>query len=112
MNLLITGANGFLGKYILEYFTKTYPDYYIATLGRNKTNDFCIDLTTSIPNFNISHFDSIIHVAGLAHFTPRNSIEERLFYDINEEKYKNRKGLRVMYIQFAIEYYLFKIRRH
>jgi nucleoside-diphosphate-sugar epimerase len=79
MNVLITGANGFLGKYIFDYFSST--DNKVYSLSRN-ANDYKIDLKNEIPNFN-ENFELIIHAASLAHLFDNPNNNKNLYYEVN-----------------------------
>ena len=76
MRALITGASGFLGRYLIEGL-----DFPVIKLGRGKSNDVICDLASSIPQ--IPQVDQVIHNAGLAHMLPKNSEQERQFYQTN-----------------------------
>jgi len=85
MNVLLTGASGFLGKYIIEELKER--KYNIDTLGRNITNTITCDLSKSIPQ--LKEYDLVIHAAGKAHIIPSNTEEEEEFYNINLKGSKN-----------------------
>lgn len=76
MNILITGASGFLGKTIYSNFPAA------DTLGRNSDNIIIADLSSDIPSLH-KKYDLVIHCAGLAHKTPIDRFEEELFYRVN-----------------------------
>ena len=76
-NILLTGSNGFLGQYILKYFS----DFNIKILNR-KNSDYNFDLSDTVPYFNET-FDLIIHSAGKAHVIPKNKEEALSFYSTN-----------------------------
>lgn len=78
MNILLTGANGFLGKSILK---ETSEINFVSTLSRN-SSDYTISLENEIPNFK-NQFDIIIHAAGKAHSIPKTEYEKKEFYDVN-----------------------------
>ncbi|MRX67929.1 Nucleoside-diphosphate-sugar epimerase [Flavobacterium resistens] len=78
MNILLTGANGFLGKSISE---GTHADNHIKTLSRT-AGDYKISLEKEIPVFKES-FDLVIHAAGKAHVVPKTELEKKQFYDVN-----------------------------
>lgn len=78
MEILITGANGFLGNTIVNELTS---DHTISSLSRS-SGDYKISLENEIPNF-IKNFDLIIHAAGKAHSVPKTASEKKQFYDIN-----------------------------
>jgi nucleoside-diphosphate-sugar epimerase len=77
---LITGASGFLGGII--YASLKEEGFTISSLGRNKSNHYCTDLSHEVPFLNNS-FDIIIHAAGKAHSVPKTTLEEKEFYDVN-----------------------------
>ena len=58
---LITGANGFLGKYIVN----AVSNLGFRTLGLSGC-DYNLDLSAKVPEFTES-FSKVIHAAGLAH---------------------------------------------
>lgn len=78
MKILLTGANGFLGKHIVEGFK---GNFQIATLSRNEAN-YSISLDKEVPDF-LETFDLVIHAAGKAHSIPRTTEEEDEFYKVN-----------------------------
>jgi nucleoside-diphosphate-sugar epimerase len=79
---ILTGASGFLGKLILEN-----SNIEFLTLGRNKNSDIINDLVINIPK--LENINLIVHCAGLAHFTPKNTFDEKLFYNTNVVGIKN-----------------------
>ena len=78
MEILITGANGFLGRTIVNELS---TDFEISSLSRNAT-DYKVSLENEIPNF-LKKFDLVIHAAGKAHSVPSAAFEKQKFYDIN-----------------------------
>jgi len=78
MEILITGANGFLGRAIVNELSN---DFKISSLSRNAT-DYKVSLDNEIPNF-IKKFDFVIHAAGKVHSVPKTAFEKQQFYDIN-----------------------------
>ena len=76
--ILLTGANGFLGKHILSSF-KEKEDF--LTLGRSASNFKC-DIVKQVPN-NLPKLQYVIHAAGKAHFIPKTQEESRYFFDVN-----------------------------
>lgn len=78
MNVLLTGANGFLGKFISEEVSKKNT---LFTLSRN-SGDYKVFLENDIPIFK-SLFDVVIHAAGKAHSIPKTDSEKRQFHNIN-----------------------------
>lgn len=78
MDILVTGANGFFGRTIVNELSN---DFKISSLSRNAT-DYKVSLENEIPNF-IKKFDLVIHAAGKAHSVPKTAFEKQQFYDIN-----------------------------
>jgi nucleoside-diphosphate-sugar epimerase len=78
MNILLTGASGYLGSYLLQNLIKNNIVY---TLSKSNANIIC-DLSLEIPKF-INNFDLVIHSAGKAHSNPMNETEIAEFFNIN-----------------------------
>jgi nucleoside-diphosphate-sugar epimerase len=78
MKILLTGANGFLGRAIVNELNS---DHTISTLSR-RFGDYKVSLENEIPNFN-EKFDLVIHAAGKAHSVPKTAFEKKQFHDIN-----------------------------
>jgi nucleoside-diphosphate-sugar epimerase len=77
MSILLTGANGFLGRYIIKSFTGR-P---LVTLGLTGC-DINIDLSRNVPEFP-SPVEKVIHAAGLAHVVPKSLASGQRFFDVN-----------------------------
>jgi len=78
MNILLTGASGFLGKSI----SKELKSFNIKTIGRCETNNIRCNLTEGTPIFK-NQFGLVIHAAGKAHSVPKNDIEKQHFFEVN-----------------------------
>ncbi len=78
MKILLTGSNGFLGKYIYNTLSS---EYSVLTLSRSYS-DFNIDLSVEIPSFSYS-FDCVIHSAGLAHINFKSIDQSKHFFQVN-----------------------------
>ncbi|PRZ20999.1 NAD-dependent epimerase/dehydratase family protein [Flavobacterium granuli] len=78
MKVLLTGANGFLGKIIKNTLEK---EYQIIELSR-KSGDYQVSLDKEILEFTES-FDLVIHCAGKAHFVPKKNVEKKQFHEVN-----------------------------
>ncbi|MBF7090638.1 NAD-dependent epimerase/dehydratase family protein [Flavobacterium sp. ALJ2] len=74
--ILLTGANGFLGKIILQNSNEK-----IYTLGRFGDLDISVDLSKNIPI--LPKVDIVIHSAGKAHSIPKTDSEKKGFHDVN-----------------------------
>jgi len=75
---LITGANGFLGKYIVN----AASNRSFRTLGLSGC-DYNVDLSTMVPEFEET-FSKVIHAAGLAHIQPESKKTDQRFFEVNE----------------------------
>ncbi len=81
-DILLTGASGFLGRYLRPYLEKSGTLY---TLGRKEEIHplhISSDLSLKKPALPV-HFNYVIHAAGKAHLVPRNKKEARVFYKVN-----------------------------
>jgi len=88
MNILLTGASGFLGKRIV----KCLPQFDIVTLGRSANSNVKCDLSTEIPLLPAT--DLVVHAAGMAHMVPKSQIDKQKFIDVNVNGTRNLlKGL-------------------
>jgi nucleoside-diphosphate-sugar epimerase len=81
---LVTGATGFLGKYIVDDLSKKA---IISSLSRT-SGDYKLSLEIQIPDFNES-FDIIIHNAGKAHKVPKTFEEDQAFFQVNVQGTQN-----------------------
>lgn len=86
MKVLLTGASGFLGKYILDELK--FLEYSIDTIGRNTNSAIVADISKTLPVLN-ENYNMVIHVAGKAHLVPKTIEEEQEFYNVNLEGTKN-----------------------
>ena len=78
MYILLTGANGFLGR----FFLKNLPtDYNVKTLSKS-AGDYIVKLDQCIPAFNET-YNIVVHLAGHSHSMPNNQIENELFQKVN-----------------------------
>jgi len=81
MNILFTGANGFLGKNVIPNISK---DYKVYSLDLSNA-DFLFNISNQIPDFEDCEFDVVFHAAGKAHSIPKTLDEKKVFFDINEK---------------------------
>jgi nucleoside-diphosphate-sugar epimerase len=79
LNILLTGASGFLGKII---YSKISALATIKTLGRCNA-DYSIDLGNCNNNIIQEKFDLVIHAAGKAHVFSNFVVNESLIYRVN-----------------------------
>ncbi len=85
VQLLITGASGFLGGILAKALNF---EYNITTLGRKQKLDIRCDLAHQVPIIDTIP-DYVIHAAGLAHFYPSSPKDERRFFEANYNGTKN-----------------------
>lgn len=86
MNILFTGANGFLGRNIIPRLCKNYQVY---TLGLNNKSDFQCNIANEIPHLDCHSLELVFHAAGKAHSIPKTEIQIQEFYDVNFNGTKN-----------------------
>jgi nucleoside-diphosphate-sugar epimerase len=79
MNILLTGANGFLGRSISSHLSG--KNNFIYSLSKS-VGDYKISLSEHIPDFK-HNFELIIHAAGKAHKTPTNKFEVQEIQNVN-----------------------------
>jgi nucleoside-diphosphate-sugar epimerase len=81
---LVTGATGFLGKYIVDDLS---GKAFISSLSRT-SGDYKLSLEIQIPDFKES-FDIVIHNAGKAHIVPKTFEEDQAFFQVNVQGTQN-----------------------
>ncbi|MDL5048287.1 NAD-dependent epimerase/dehydratase family protein [Oscillatoria amoena NRMC-F 0135] len=81
-NILLTGAQGFLGKYIQKSLTSA--GYNVDTLGRGTGNTVICDLSKSRPTLTQPYY-AVVHAAGKAHMVPKTEEEKKDFFEVNLE---------------------------
>ena len=79
-NIIITGASGFLGAKIYNYFNS---NNLVCSVGRSLNNNVICDLSTNVPVFSNIFFDTVIHCAGKAHIVPKTQKEVNEFNEVN-----------------------------
>ena len=85
MNLLFTGASGFLGRNICFLLKEKYK---IDTMGLALQDNYKVDIAQEIPTLNMP-YDVVLHAAGKAHSIPKTEVEKQTFFDINLQGTKN-----------------------
>lgn len=88
MKYLLTGGNGFLGKYLA---TSLQSNGELIQLGRSSQADVFGDFSKEIPT--LPETDMVVHAAGTAHFIPKTPEEKVRFHTVNvlgTEKLLNR----------------------
>ena len=79
MNLLFTGASGFLGIHLKPLFQIVFQ---VKTMGLMDVDNYKVNLATTIPNIK-EKFDVVLHAAGKAHMIPKTESEKKAFFDVN-----------------------------
>ncbi|MGA0560268.1 NAD-dependent epimerase/dehydratase family protein [Larkinella sp. VNQ87] len=77
---LLTGHNGFLGKYLDRGLVRA--GYQVMRLGQT-AGDMVCDLGTQQPDLSEESFELVIHAAGKAHSVPRTESEKETFFRVN-----------------------------
>jgi nucleoside-diphosphate-sugar epimerase len=83
MSILVTGSNGFLGHYVCEAFNKKKIVY--DTIGRNSANNVIFDFEKDKNLILSNQYSSVVHIAGKAHFVPKNEADIDSFHNVNAE---------------------------
>ena len=86
--VLVTGANGFLGKYLVDAFSN-HGHRTLGLLGC----DYDVDLSLTVPEFKET-YNKVVHAAGMAHVQPKTKESGCRFFDVNVTGTENLlKGL-------------------
>jgi len=82
-DILITGASGFLGKVINNYF-RSNLNYQTVTIGRNGSVDIIYDIADTNATIDLPEgINIVVHAAGKAHSVPKTEKEIQEFIDVN-----------------------------
>lgn len=79
MKILLTGGNGFLGRFIKEYFQQRH---IVVNLGRSNECEYEFDLAYQVPILS-NDLDVVIHAAGKVHLTSKNRAVAEDFNIVN-----------------------------
>ena len=85
MNLLFTGASGFLGNNIFPLLKRYYN---ISTVGLTPDDTYMFNLVEEGLILN-EQYDIVLHAAGKAHSVPQTDEEKNAFFDVNLQGTKN-----------------------
>lgn len=85
MNLLLTGASGFLGNNVRPILEKTYQ---VVTIGLTSEDNYTVNIAKEVPELK-EYCEIVLHAAGKAHVVPRTEEEKKAFYDVNLQGTKN-----------------------
>jgi GlcNAc-P-P-Und epimerase len=85
--VLITGANGFLGRHIVKAWRDEGAE--VTSLGRSDANDIVCDLSSFSPDLGTRTFDIVIHCAGKAHSIPKKDNEVKDIFRANVDGTRN-----------------------
>jgi nucleoside-diphosphate-sugar epimerase len=97
MNILITGASGFLGGNLVNYLD-SLKIYNLIVLNRRKQNYAENIIQYIVPNFSgkmdfkaiLGNVDVVIHCAGVAHKLENENGKKNIQYDIINHKFTQR----------------------
>jgi nucleoside-diphosphate-sugar epimerase len=81
---LVTGGAGFLGRYVVAALQAHGSS--VMVMDRDVVpgpGALVVDLTAPPIELPASSFDTVYHLAGLAHFYPRSEQERRRFFEVN-----------------------------
>ena len=85
MNLLFTGASGFLGNNVRPLLEEQYE---VTTVGLTEQDDYTVNIAKEVPELK-GHYDIVLHAAGKAHSVPKTEAEKQVFFDVNLQGTKN-----------------------
>jgi len=85
MNILLTGATGFIGQRLLQYLT--ILEHSVHILSRSHVKNFhttlCDFTKDEIPTNSFNSIDVVFHLAGIAHDLRNSNKTEQLYNEIN-----------------------------
>ncbi len=74
-NILITGANSYVGTNVEKWLMREPEKYHVETLDMKNPN---------WKDFDFSKFDVVFHVAGIAHVSSNKSMDD-LYFKVNRD---------------------------
>lgn len=83
MSILVTGSNGFLGNHVCKAFNEKKIVY--DTIGRNSASNVIFDFEKDKNLILKNQYSSVVHIAGKAHFVPKNEADIDSFHNVNVE---------------------------
>jgi len=89
-NILITGGAGFLGRHLIDILKA--ESLSITILDLKPVSEFESQVTNiAEPNLRLNNrdFDTVYHLAGLAHFVPKSAKDSESFFRVNRDGMKN-----------------------
>ena len=85
MKALVTGATGFIGSQLIK--TLENNGYSLRILSRNNSLEYdtviCDLGSEEIPESALDSIDIVFHLAGYSHDLVRDSIKDKIYYDVN-----------------------------
>lgn len=84
-NILITGANGYIGKHLVKMLKEKHSTYKIFTLDKEGDVNFTIDITDGLELARVGryqNFDTIIHLAALVRMNESVKLPDK-YYETN-----------------------------
>jgi len=80
MNIVLTGASGFVGNHLSKYLSQNNVIHYIVRKkSNNNKNTYSWN---DLDNVKWNEIDAIIHLAGKAHDT-KNVTDDKIYYETN-----------------------------
>ena len=79
---LVTGSSGWLGRFLVARLAGDEASVTGLDLVPCEPRDLVCDLAAEPPAIDAS-FETVYHLAGLAHRVPKNNAESQRFFDVN-----------------------------